>query len=66
MFAVASVHVKQWLRNLMKEMHHPENKQTRIDVDNISTTALAKNPIAHWRSKHKIRSTLHPTASERK
>jgi hypothetical protein len=41
-----------WLRNLLKELEHPQEEPTVIYVDNQSAIKLAKNPIHHGRSKH--------------
>ncbi|KAL0853708.1 hypothetical protein Bca101_058860 [Brassica carinata] len=41
-----------WLRNLLKELNLPQEKPTKIFVDNKSAIALAKNPVFHDRSKH--------------
>ena len=41
-----------WLRRLLQELHMPQEKSTKIYVDNKSTIALAKNPVYHERSKH--------------
>jgi hypothetical protein len=41
-----------WLRNLLKELHLPQEESTEIYIDNKSALALAKNPVFHDRSKH--------------
>jgi len=41
-----------WLRNILKELDHPQEEATVIFVDNKSTIQLAKNPVHHGRSKH--------------
>ena len=41
-----------WLRRLLQELHMPQEKSTKIYVDNKSAIALAKNPVYHKRSKH--------------
>jgi transposase-like protein len=41
-----------WLRNLLKELEHPQEKPTVIYVDNQSAIKLVKNPVKHGRSKH--------------
>ena len=41
-----------WLRNLLDELHMPQEDATEIYVDNKSALALAKNPVFHDRSKH--------------
>lgn len=41
-----------WLRNILKELDHPQDELTVIFVDNISAIQLAKNLVHHGRSKH--------------
>ena len=41
-----------WLRNILKELDHPQEEATVIFVDNKSAIQLAKNPVHHDRSKH--------------
>lgn len=41
-----------WLVNLCKELDNSRNGAVLLLVDNISAINLAKNPIAHGRSKH--------------
>ena len=41
-----------WLMNLLKELDNIEVKVVTLFVDNLSAINLAKNPIAHGRSKH--------------
>ncbi|CAO2836221.1 unnamed protein product [Amaranthus hypochondriacus] len=41
-----------WLRNLLQELGHVQEKPTTIHVDNVSAIKLAKNPVQHGRSKH--------------
>ncbi|PNX68924.1 hypothetical protein L195_g056430, partial [Trifolium pratense] len=41
-----------WLVNLMEEMMGEDHGSVAMNIDNISTINLAKNPIAHGRSKH--------------
>ncbi|XP_020266632.1 uncharacterized protein LOC109842134 [Asparagus officinalis] len=41
-----------WLRNILKELDHPQEDSTVIFVDNKSAIQLAKNPVHHGRSKH--------------
>jgi hypothetical protein len=41
-----------WLRNILKELDHPQLKSTIIYVDNKSAIQLAKNRVMHGRSKH--------------
>jgi len=47
-----------WLRNILKELDHPQEEATIIFVNNKSTIQLAKNPVHHGRSKH-IETRLH-------
>jgi hypothetical protein len=41
-----------WLRNILKELDHPQLELTIIYVDNKSAIQLAKNPMMHGRSKY--------------
>jgi transposase InsO family protein len=41
-----------WLRGLLKELGQEQSKPTVIFNDNISSQALAENPVYHDRSKH--------------
>lgn len=41
-----------WLKNLLKELNHPQEESTIIYVDNKSAIELAKNSVQHGRSKH--------------
>ena len=41
-----------WLRNLLKELHLPQEESTEIFIDNKSALALAKNPVFYDPSKH--------------
>jgi hypothetical protein len=41
-----------WLMNLLKELGCGDDAATTLFVDNVSVINLAKNPIAHGRSKH--------------
>ena len=41
-----------WLRNILKELDHPQERPTMILVDNKSAIQLAKDPVHHGRSKH--------------
>ncbi|KAI0491413.1 hypothetical protein KFK09_025673 [Dendrobium nobile] len=41
-----------WLRRLFVELNLPQNSATNIYCDNISTIAIAKNPVFHARTKH--------------
>ena len=47
-----------WLRNILKELDHPQEEATVIFVDNKSAIQLAKNPVHHGKSKH-IDTRLH-------
>ena len=47
-----------WLRNILKELDHPQEKPTIIFVDNKSAIQLAMDPVHHERSKH-INSRFH-------
>jgi len=41
-----------WLDNIMKELNCEMKKPLKLKIDNRSAINLAKNPIAHGRSKH--------------
>ncbi|XP_058742080.1 secreted RxLR effector protein 161-like [Vicia villosa] len=41
-----------WLVNLLRELDNNTRGVILLLVDNVSAINLAKNPIAHWRSKH--------------
>ena len=41
-----------WLRTILKELDHPQEKETVIFVDNKSAIQLTKNPVYHEWSKH--------------
>lgn len=41
-----------WLRSLLEEIGLGSKKVMQLQVDNQSAINLAKNPIAHGRSKH--------------
>lgn len=41
-----------WLRNLLKELEHPEEEPIVTYVDNTSAIKLVKNLVQHGRSKH--------------
>jgi len=41
-----------WLIRLLKKLWMPQEKSTKIYVDNSSVNALTKNPVFHDRSKH--------------
>jgi hypothetical protein len=41
-----------WLRNILKELDHPQLESTIIYVDNKSAIQLAKNHVMHGRNKH--------------
>jgi len=50
--AASTVCKVMWLRNILKDLDHPQEKSTMIFVDNKLAIQLAKNPIHHGRSKH--------------
>ncbi|MCI24002.1 cationic amino acid transporter 1-like, partial [Trifolium medium] len=41
-----------WLKNLIEEISQVKCETVTLNVDNVSAINLAKNPIAHGRSKH--------------
>ena len=41
-----------WIRQLLKEIGVPLNDPTTVHQDNLSTMAIALNPIQHQRVKH--------------
>lgn len=41
-----------WLMNLMKELCGKDYEVATLMINNVSSTNLAKNPIAHGRNKH--------------
>jgi len=41
-----------WLDNVMKELKCEVKKPLKLNIDNKSAIKLAKNPIAHGKSKH--------------
>jgi hypothetical protein len=41
-----------WLKNLVEEISQEKCDSITLKVDNVSAINLAKNPIAHGRSKH--------------
>ena len=41
-----------WVRNILKELDHPQEEPIVKFVDNKSAIQLAKNPVHHGRSKH--------------
>ena len=41
-----------WLGRLLKELHGKEVNPVRLNIDNKSAIALAKNPVHHDHSKH--------------
>lgn len=41
-----------WLRNLLLELHYPNQKATSVYCDNVSTIYLSANPVQHQRTKH--------------
>jgi hypothetical protein len=40
-----------WLQSLLLEMHLNKNEEFELMIDNKSAISLAKNPVAHGRSK---------------
>ncbi|CAJ2661986.1 unnamed protein product [Trifolium pratense] len=53
-YIVASLSACQgvWLSNLITEISNVECSSVTLKVDNLSAINLAKNPVAHGRSKH--------------
>ncbi|PKU66636.1 Retrovirus-related Pol polyprotein from transposon TNT 1-94 [Dendrobium catenatum] len=41
-----------WLRQLLADLHQPQETTTTVYCDNTSAIALANNPIFHARTKH--------------
>ncbi|KAG4957026.1 hypothetical protein JHK85_043406 [Glycine max] len=41
-----------WLRRILEDMGEKQDEPTKINCDNKSTIALAKNPVHHNRTKH--------------
>ncbi|PNX61424.1 copia-type polyprotein, partial [Trifolium pratense] len=41
-----------WLKNLIEEISQDKCETVTLKIDNVSAINLAKNPIAHGRSKH--------------
>jgi hypothetical protein len=41
-----------WLKNLIEEISQAKIESVKLMIDNVSAINLAKNPIAHGRSKH--------------
>ncbi|MCI16115.1 cationic amino acid transporter 1-like, partial [Trifolium medium] len=41
-----------WLKNLLEEISEVKCNSVTLKVDNLSAINLAKNPIAHGKSKH--------------
>ncbi|PNX60888.1 cationic amino acid transporter 1-like protein [Trifolium pratense] len=41
-----------WLKNLIEEISQDKCESVTLKIDNVSAINLAKNPIAHGRSKH--------------
>ena len=41
-----------WLKQLLKELHHPQDSSTTIFCDNQSTIKLTKNLVHHVKSKN--------------
>ncbi|KAK2435236.1 hypothetical protein QL285_020311 [Trifolium repens] len=53
-YIVASLSTCQaiWLKNLIEEISEERIESVKLRIDNVSAINLAKNPIAHGRSKH--------------
>jgi hypothetical protein len=41
-----------WIRNLLRELHHPLSTATIVYCDNVSAIYLSTNPIQHQSTKH--------------
>ena len=41
-----------WLRRILEDMGEKQDKPTKINCDNKSAIAMAKNPVHHSRTKH--------------
>ena len=41
-----------WLRRILEDMGEKQDKPTKINCDNKSAIAIAKNPVHHNRTKH--------------
>lgn len=41
-----------WIRKLLADLHMPQKQATFIMEDNQGTICIAKNPVAHARTKH--------------
>jgi hypothetical protein len=41
-----------WLRQLLKEIHHPLDSACLVYCDNVSAIYLSSNPVQHQRTKH--------------
>ena len=41
-----------WFREMLRELGFPPSGPTTINVDNTGAISLAKNPVAHQRTKH--------------
>lgn len=50
--ATACVNHVVWMRNILKEIGHCQERSTVLLCDNNSTIKLSKNPIMHGRTKH--------------
>ncbi|GKU90016.1 hypothetical protein SLEP1_g4069 [Rubroshorea leprosula] len=52
---VFSMYVKfkaVWLRKMLRDLCHTQEKAIKIPCDNMSAVAIAKNPVFHGRTKH--------------
>ena len=41
-----------WLRRILEDMGEKQDEPTKINCDNKSAFAMAKNPVHHNRTKH--------------
>ncbi|KAL7583473.1 uncharacterized mitochondrial protein AtMg00810-like [Lactuca sativa] len=41
-----------WIRNLLRELHHPPDKASIVYCDNVSAVYMTGNPVQHQRIKH--------------
>jgi hypothetical protein len=49
--AASSVCQAVWLRRILKQLNHCQNKPIVVHYDNISYNKLSKNPVMHGRIK---------------
>ena len=50
--AAAATNQAIWLRKILTDLRLNQDESTTIYCDNMSTVAIAKNPILHGRTKH--------------